>query len=1696
MKRKLTFLGLLSFLIAVSAAANTAPTITAASPIGLTQGDPATSATIAGVSDAEDSAGSLTVTATSVPSGITVSSITNNSGTINAFITVSCSASAGTNNIVLQVTDSGGLTASATFQVNVRSVLPPPIPNITAATNSTGTSDQACPEQPLTLTAHSFEATSYQWYVDGGAISGATSQTYPATSAGSYTVTATNACYTSAPSFIAYTVQNPTPHKANLSAFGPTSFCSGGSVTLWSDSATGIQWYNNGFPISGANQESLVATESGSYTVILNALGCHSSESDPIVVTVSTAPSAPAITANTNRTGTSDQACPEQPLLLVAHDTNSSLTNYQWYQNNDAIDGATSNQYSATAAGDYTIVATLNGCSTRSDAYTVQNPTPHKPTISVLSESTTICTNPGGWGVQLQSDSATGIQWYNNGFPISGANNQNLLATESGSYTVILNALGCHSEESDPVVVTVNTAPETPTITATQNGTGTTDQACPEQPLVLTANDSNPTSTSYQWHVNNDTIDGATSKSYSATGSGDYFVVATSPEGCSMSSATYTVQNPTPHAPFISFRNQSSSVTSLTVCGSSTASQIIDSDSATGIQWYKDGVAISGANSQSYTATTSGTYTARLNALGCHSQFGRDVTLTIGSYPSTPAITGATNGTGTQDQACPEQPLTLTANSSGATSYQWYRDDEPLSETSSTLTVTASSTYYVTATNGTCTTPKSSGYVVQNPTPHAPFISFRNQSSSVTSLTVCGTSQIIDSDSATGIQWYKDGVAISGANSQSYTATTSGTYTAQLNALGCHSQFGRDVTLTLVAYPSTPTITGATNGTGTQDQACPEQPLTLTANSSGATAYQWYRDDELLSGETSSTLTVTARSTYYVTATNGTCTTPKSSGYVVDNPTPHAPFLSARSSTTFCTGGTVTLDSDSATGIQWYKDGVAIPGAGSQSYTATTSGSYNAQLNALGCHSQFGTAITVTVVDYPSTPAITATENGTGTSDQACPEQPLTLTANSSGATAYQWYRDDEPLSETSSTLTVTAASTYYVTATNGTCTTPKSSGYVVQNPTPHSPFIEARNGASTTFCTGGSVLLDSNSATGIQWYKDGVAISGANSQSYTATTSGSYTAQLNALGCHSQFGNTVTVTVVDYPSTPTITGATNGTGTQDQACPEQPLTLTATSSGATAYQWYRDDELLSGETSSTLAVTARSTYYATATNGTCTTAKSSGYFVDNPTPHSAFLSARSATTFCAGGSVILDSNSATGIQWYRDGVAISGAGSQSYTATTSGTYTVILNALGCHSGTSSSIVVTVNPYPATPAITASGATTFCDGGSVTLTSSSASDNQWYLNGTAISGATSQSYTATASGSYTVVVTTNSCSSTSAATTVTVNAYPSTPAITANGATTFCDGGSVVLTSSSASGNQWYLNGTAISGATSQSYTATASGSYTVVVTTSGCSTTSAATTVTVNPYPSTPAITAGGSTSFCSGGSVTLTSSSSSGNQWYLNGTAISGATSQSYTAAASGSYTVVVTTNGCSSTSAATTVTVNANPTATITAPSVVISGSTGNSASVASAGTGASYSWSISNGTITAGSGTSSITFTAGSAGTLTLSVTMTNSNGCSDTKSASVTVVDPVTVTSIKPTSGSSAGGTSVTIKGTNFQSGATVTFGGIAATNVVVSSSTKIFCTTPAHAEGDVDVVVTNTNTASGTLTNGFKYKKN
>ncbi|WP_316633121.1 T9SS sorting signal type C domain-containing protein [uncultured Flavobacterium sp.] len=721
-----------------------------------------------------------------------------------------------------------------------------------------------------------------------------------------------------------------------------------------------------------------------------------------------------------------------------------------------------------------------------------------------------------------------------------------------------------------------------------------------------------------------------------------------------------------------------------------------------------------------------------------------------------------------------------------------------------------------------------------------------------------GGSVTLTSSAGTSYLWS------TGATTQSIAVTTSGSYTVQVgNASGCLSPASVATTVTVNPKPATPTISA-----GGSTTFCIGGSVTLT--SSAGTSYLWS------TGATTQSIVVSASGSYTVQITNASgCQSLASAATTVTvNPKPATPTISASGSTTFCSGGSVTLTSSAGSSYLW------STGATTQSIVVSASGSYTVQVtNASGCQSLASAATTVTVNPKPATPTISASGSTT-----FCSGGSVTLT--SSVGTSYLW-----STGATTQSIVVSASGSYTVQITNASgCQSLASAATTVTvNPKPATPTISASG--STTFCSGGSVTLTSSAGTSYLWS------TGATTQSIVVSASGSYTVQItNASGCQSLASAATTVTVNPKPATPTISASGSTT-----FCIGGSVTLT--SSVGTSYLWS------TGATTQSIVVSASGSYTVQITNASgCQSLASAATTVTvNPKPATPTISASGSTTFCIGGSVTLTSSVGTSYLWST------GATTQSIVVSASGSYTVqITNASGCQSLASAATTVTVNPKPATPTISASGSTTFCSGGSVTLTSSAGSSYLWST------GATTQSIVVSASGSYTVQITNASgCQSlASAATTVTVNPKPATPIISASGSTTFCEGGNVTLTSSAGTSYLWST------GATTQSIVVSASGSYTVQITNaSGClSLASAATTVTVNPKPATPTISASGPTTFCEGDSVTLTSSAGSSYLWST------GATTQSIMVTTSGTYSVQVTNaSGCQSlASAGTTVTV----------------------------------------------------------------------------------------------------------------------------------------------------------------------------
>lgn len=170
-------------------------------------------------------------------------------------------------------------------------------------------------------------------------------------------------------------------------------------------------------------------------------------------------------------------------------------------------------------------------------------------------------------------------------------------------------------------------------------------------------------------------------------------------------------------------------------------------------------------------------------------------------------------------------------------------------------------------------------------------------------------------------------------------------------------------------------------------------------------------------------------------------------------------------------------------------------------------------------------------------------------------------------------------------------------------------------------------------------------------------------------------------------------------------------------------------------------------------------------------------------------------------------------------------------------------------------------------------------------------------NGTTASSAMTINWGTAAPGIYNLTVTpSNICGTNGTSQTLSITVLPPATPLTISGPTSLCTGETITLTSSYANGNSWSPNGE-----TSSSISVTSPGTYTVSAITS-CGTLTASHTVTLNTPP--PAnITPDGPTNFCPGGSVTLTSGSSSGNSWST------GATTPSITVTTAGTYVLTVT-------------------------------------------------------------------------------------------------------------------------------------------------------------------------------------------
>lgn len=336
------------------------------------------------------------------------------------------------------------------------------------------------------------------------------------------------------------------------------------------------------------------------------------------------------------------------------------------------------------------------------------------------------------------------------------------------------------------------------------------------------------------------------------------------------------------------------------------------------------------------------------------------------------------------------------------------------------------------------------------------------------------------------------------------------------------------------------------------------------------------------------------------------------------------------------------------------------------------------------------------------------------------------------------------------------------------------------------------------------------------------------------AYVNGTFNASSNpwVRGANPVASNLISITNVPLNGTTYVTGisglvpSVSITGGGVTVCKDATVNLGATVSGegTITYAWSPSTGLSNAAISNPVAtVSATQSYTLTVYDGNGQTAQTSTTLTAQaPSVSLADIS------ICAGTPGDLTAGGASTYSWSPSaGLSATTGATVAANPSTTTVYTVTgTDGSGCTA--EATATVTVKDLPSVSVNNA----TVCQGTGATLTAGGAVSYAWSPN-TNLSATSGATVTATPTGTLTYTVTgtgANGCTNT-AASTVTVVPLPAKPTITASG----LDTETPTLTSSSATGNKWSKGGSEIPGATNQTLTVTSEGSYTVTVTSSGC---------------------------------------------------------------------------------------------------------------------------------------------------------------------------------------------------------------------------------------------------------------------
>ncbi len=659
-----------------------------------------------------------------------------------------------------------------------------------------------------------------------------------------------------------------------------------------------------------------------------------------------------------------------------------------------------------------------------------------------------------------------------------------------------------------------------------------------------------------------------------------------------------------------------------------------------------------------------------------------------------------------------------------------------------------------------------------------------------------------------------------------------------------------------------------------------------------------------------------------------------------------------------------------------------------------------------------------------------------------CATPSITLTATGGGT--YSWSNGTAVVGAASA-LNVTSPGTYTVTVTSASGCTATASQIITQN---ISPPVVAITPPSTSIltCTTTSVNLTATGGGTYSW-SNGTTVVGTTA-TITVNAPGTYTCTVTGTnGCTSSIAQVITQNI----SLPNSTIATPSTTIL--TCTTPSIDLQA--SGGISYSWSNGTSSIG--TSSLISASTPGTYTVTVTGSNGCIGTASQVITQNISlPNAAITSPATTILTCTTPSITLTGTGGGTYSWF-DGTSVIGA-TATVNISSANTYTLTVTGTnGCDA--TATISITENFVVPIPIINANSTILTCTTTSITLVATGGGTYLW------TGGSTSSSLSVTTPGTYSVTVTSpNGCSaSTSQIITQNITA-PTTSVTSSNNGLLTCAVTSITLTAVGGGSYLWS------NGNTNAIMSVSTPGIYSVTVTaTNGCTAT-ASTTVTQDIVAPAAAITPPSTTVLtCATTSISLVATGGNSYSW-SNGTANVGANA-TLNVTLPGTYTVTATgANGCTATASITITQNSTPPPANINPPTSTVLNCTTTSITLTATG-GVSYSWS--NGTAVIGTNASVTVTTTG-----TYTVTVTAAIGCTATATQIVTQnIAPPLVVITPPTS------TTLTCATTSIQ--LTASGGGTYSWSngtAVVGTTASISVT----AAGTYTVTVTGTNGCTAT----------